>query len=584
MVACLVLLFLVLAPGLGRAQWLTQRITLVPGWNAVYLEGQPEPSGCAEVFNNLPVQSVWKWDRRFSTIQFTVDPATLLPEAPDWLVWLPPSDPRSFLSRLSALQGGQAYLIRVASNAAPFTLPIKGRVLLPRLSWFPHGLNLVGFPVHSNSPPTFADFFRFTSEVDTTRGYANELFRLDSQGRGVRIVQPARDKVQPGVAYWIGCARTPGYQSPLQVTPEGASGLDFGTLLVRRDLSIKNTLTNGPQTVWLRQRLSESPPATGEFPELAGLVPLSYLTRNASNQWVWGNFPAAGLSRTLAPGEEWVLRLGVRRSDFAAYTPHGTNGATYQSIMEVTDAGQSLLIRVPVVAQKNSTVVSSTLDPHADNEGLWVGQVVVNQVNAPAYTDTNLLSTPAPMSFRLLVHVDATATARLLQQVVLAWDPTLNNAPHTNGTYALYADDRTLPAEATDVSRISSAAFPPMAPVVLTGGLTNGLTNALTGRVTVRFDDPVNPFLHRYHPMHDNQDWNFQPYTNAVETPTIVRDLTLTLVTVTNAAANPYNGADRVNGVYQETLSGLRAQPIVMQGVFSLQRISQINTLKGITP
>ena len=146
---------------------------MVPGWNAVQLEVQPEPSGCAEVFQNVPIQSVWKWDRRFSTIQFTVDPATLLPEAPDWLVWLPPSDARSFLGRLSDLQGGQAYLIKVASNAAPFTLPIKGRVLLPRLNWFPHGMNLVGFPVHSNNPPTFTDFFRFTPEVDTTRSYAN---------------------------------------------------------------------------------------------------------------------------------------------------------------------------------------------------------------------------------------------------------------------------------------------------------------------------------------------------------------------------------------------------------------------------
>ena len=573
-------LFLLIAPGLGRAQWLTQRITLVPGWNAVYLEGQPEPSACAEVFNYAPVQSVWKWDRRFSTIQFTVDPATLLPEAPDWRVWLPPSDPRSFLSRLSDLQGGQAYLIKVASNAVPFTLPIKGRVLLPRLDWYPHGLNLVGFPVHSNSPPTFTDFFRFTPEVDTSRSYANELYRLDSQGWGQRIVQPARDRLKPGVAYWIGCARAPAYQSPLHVMPEGASALDFGSLLVRRDLSIKNTLPSGSQTVWLQQRLSESPPATGDFPELAGAVPLSYLSKNVSNQWVWANFPSAGLSRTLAPGEEWSLRLGVRRNDFAAYTAHGTNGAAYQSILEVTDAGQSLLIRVPVVAQKNSVLLGGPLDPHADNEGLWVGQVTVNQVNAPAYTGTNLLSTPAPVSFRLLMHVDATATARLLQQVVLAWDPTLNNAPHTNGTYALYADDRTLPAAATDVSRISSAAFPPMPPV----GLVGSFTNALAGTVTVRFDDPVNPFLHRYHPMHDNQDWNWQAYTNAVETRTIVRDLALTFDSITNGSANPYNGVDRVSGVYQETLSGLRAQPIVMQGVFSLQRISQINQLIGITP
>ena len=574
-----IVLVLGLGVSSGHAQWLTQRVPLQPGWNAVQIQVQPEPSACAQVFAGQAVQSVWKWDRRFSTIQFTVDPATLLEEAPDWLVWLPSSDPHSFLSRLYELQGGQSYLIKVASNAAPFTLAIKGRVILPRLDWYPHGLNLVGLPVHTNHPPTFTDFFRFTPEVDTSRSYANELYRLNSQGWGQRIVLPARDWPQAGVAYWIACARAPAYQSALDVTPQGGA-VDFGTLLVQQNLTIKNAHPTNTLTVWLRQRASESPPAAAQVPELAGPVPLSYLSKNVSNQWVWSDFPTIGVSRALAPGEVWPVQLGVRRNAFATYTPHGTNGAAYQSILEVTDAGESLLIRVPVVAQKHSVLLGDPLEQHADNEGLWVGQATVNQVNAPAYTGANLLSTPAPMSFRLLVHVDAYANARLLQQVVLAWDPTLNDAPHTNGTYALYADDRTLPANATDVSRISSAAFPPMPPV----GLAGVFSNALAGTVTVRFDDPVNPFLHRYHPLHDNQDWNWQPYTNAVETRTIVRDLALTFISDTNAPANPDNGVDRVSGVYQETLSGLRAQPIVMQGAFSLQRISQINQLKGTTP
>ncbi len=616
-----VLLFLA-APVLCHAQWMTQEIPLVPGWNAVHFEVQPEPRSCAEVFKGLPVQSVWRWDRRFTTIQFTVDPAHLLPESPDWRVWLAPSDPRSFLSRLAELQGSESYLIKVASNAAPFTLQVKGQVALPRHKWFPHGLNLVGLPVNAANPPTFADFFRFTPEVNTTRTYANDLYRLDSQGRGIRIVQPARDRLQAGVAYWVGCGRSPAYQSALHVSPEGASALDFGTQLVRRDLSVRNTLTNGPMTVMLRQRSSGTPPAGGGFAELAGPVPLSYFAKDPSNHWAWASLPVAGLSRTLAPGEEWSLRLGVRRAEFEPHTARGTNGAAYQSYLEITDSAQSLLIRVPVVAQKESQIASvsrsssgtallgsgssqlsdADLEVHDDNEGLWVGQVNVSQVNVPAYDRTNLVSTPAPMSFRLLVHVDGYGNARLLQQVVLAWDPSLVNAPHTNGTYALYSDDRTLAVNATDVNRISSAAFPVMAPILMNHGLTNitavpdnadGSTNAsivqvasnaLACQVTVAFDDPTNPFLHRYHPMHDNQDAQFIPYTNAVESRTIVRDLALLFGSTTNLSASPYYGPDNKSGVYQEALSGLRAQPILMQGVFSLQRISRINQLRGITP
>lgn len=574
---CVALLLSVVIPDV-LGQWLTQRIPLEPGWNAVHLEVKPEPGDCAQVFAGQPVQSVWKWNRRFTTIQYTVDPNTLLPEDPDWLVWLPPSDPRAFLNRLGALQGNQAYLIKVAANAAPFTLEIKGRVILARTEWFPHGLNLVGFPVHPNTPPTFTEFFKYTPEIDTTKGYANELYRLKSSGAGERIVQPARDRMQRGVAYWVGCAQAPTRLSALHVTPSSLDGLDFGSVLTRKEYTVKNVHPTESRTVRLRQQASEPPPATGGFPELAGPVPLAYLSRNASNQWAWGEFPEAGLSHTLAPGEEWRLWLGVRRRDFAPYAPQGTNGAAYQSLLEITDDAKSLLIRVPVVARRAVTMLASSAggtEAHHEDEGLWVGSATLDQVDVPAYPSAGLQGAPAAASFRLLVHVDAYGRAHLLQRVVLAWDPTLTDPPHTNGTYALYADDQAVPTEATDVKRIDSVVFPVMAPAPLTGSFSN----ALTGTVTVGFDAPTNPFLHRYHPMHDNKNWDFEAYTNAVETRTIVRNLTLTFNAVTNTSANPYYGVDQLSGVYQETLTGLRAQPVLAQGAFSLQRISRINQL-----
>ena len=571
----LLLLALCLAgPLVARAQWRTQDIPLNPGWNAVYLDVQPDPRSLDVLFTNRAVEGVWKWDRRFSHIEFTLDPYTLEPENPHWLVWLPPTDSRRFLNRPFELQGCQSYLVKVPTNAAPYTLPVKGQVILPGADWFAHGLNLIGLPVNPNNPPTFSDFFRFTAEIDTTKGVQNQLYTLNSAGRGMTIVTPARDKVQPGKAYWVGCARDPKYMGPLHVTPSGGGAVDFGSASVQQELTIRNLLSTTALVVRVTQEASETP--SDGFSELAGPVPLSYRVKNASNQWEWLEFPAEGISQTVAARGDWTIYLGVRRQDFATYTPSGTNGSRYQSILKVEDAAQSLLVRVPVTAEK-PTGLMAMMGEHVENEGLWVGSVTLDQVNAPAYTGTNLLETPAPMSFRLLVHMDGNGQARLLQQVLLAWDSSQTEAPHTNGTYALFLDDADVPADSEEVHRISSVAFPLMAPVLLSGEFTN----LLTGTVTVACDDPVNPFLHRYHPMHDNQDWDFNAYTNAVETYTVVRDIALDFEEApTNLVHHPYWGEDQMLGTYRETMTGLRAQPILVEGGFYLERISRINELQ----
>ena len=562
--------------GSAKGQWLTQTISLQPGWNAVFFEVQPEPRALDTVFSNSAVLSVWKWNRRFSHIEYTTDPYTLEPEDPHWLVWLPASDARRFIVRLFELEGAQAYLVKVATNAAPFNLGVKGRVILPVPEWYPHGLNLLGFPVHPAHPPTFTQFFSFTPEVATSLGVNNQLFAITNSGRGLTIVQPARERLQPGKAYWVGCAKDPKGMGPLHVEPAGAGAVDFGTTATRQDLTIQNLYASSSLVVRVVQTASETP-ADG-YPELAGPVPLSYTARNASNVWEWYEFPAEGLEQTVGPGETWTLKLGVRRQDFAAYTPTGTNGCAYQSILEVADAGQSLRVRVPVVAEKPKVMLlGAELDEHNESEGLWVGSVTLDQVNAPAYSGTNLLATPAPLTMRLIMHVDGYGQCRLLQQVLLAWDSTQTNAPHTNGTYTLFLRDEDVPADSEQVLRVSSVAFPLMEPVWLTGEFTN----TLTGAVTVGYDDPVNPYLHRYHPMHDNKDWDFEPYSNAVETLEVTRDITLTFAAPeTNWVSNPYWGVDRAWGTYQETLLGLRAQPVLVEGTFMLRRISTINELE----
>ncbi len=56
---------LVLSTLPALAQWTTQTIPLRPGWNAVFLEVQPEPRECEALFSGLPIESAWGWNKRF---------------------------------------------------------------------------------------------------------------------------------------------------------------------------------------------------------------------------------------------------------------------------------------------------------------------------------------------------------------------------------------------------------------------------------------------------------------------------------------------------------------------------------------
>lgn len=706
----------------ARAQWLTQSLDLVPGWNAVYLEVQPYPDWTDNVFSNTPVQSVWKWTRRFTTIQFEKDPSETTVQDPHWQVWFPPDSSNRYATRLPQIEGGRAYLVHVPTNASAFTLRVKGRVIMPIPEWYPHSLNLIGLNVDSNQAPTFADYFAYTPAIRTDQGSRNALYTLLPSGKSETIVQPARVAPKKGAAYWIQCARTPAATSPLVAEPDTGTGLDFGSSKNRETLRIQNLWTNRSMTVTVRLRDSETPPTDAGMPSLAGAVPLSYLVKtNNDGVWHWYTFPDQGLTQTVAPGGEWDLYLGVRRDDM---TTTDTN-AEYQSILDVKETFCGLLIRVPVSA---GTDLTSTNGEIYEKQGLWVGDAVIGSVNAPAYSGTNLLTAPSDCKIRLIFHIGSDQKMKLLQRVMLAWDDTLTDPPHTNGTYALFASETNLPSNAKEVTEISSVAFPLMPPInmeeviaveesaitnmggtdsildqqnnnfgyhanettpwqsftpgydgnltalqtwiyaadgsntwtanliiregrglngtklgsqyVTCGGavqqqtiyFTNGPTlqagceysfcfenssvqlrgslssNLYSGgtcfnsgydynfttyitvpvikdttaaQFTIGPNDPLNPYLHRYHPSFDNKDWSFETYTNAVEVPSITRSIRIRFLELDSAvSADPLWGEEQMVGIYSETITGLRAQPINLEGPFAIKRVSKIGTLK----
>jgi len=595
---CLLIFGLSLCPGF--AQWVTQTITLNPGWNAVFLEVQPANPNCDAVFAGVPVESVWAWNRKYSSVQFIQDATQLVPSQPDWLTYLPADQPARATMNLFVLQGARPYLIKLKSGATTTSLTIVGQPIVRTPDWLPDSYNLVGFSVEPSGPPTFQAFFS-----GSTAHVGQPVYRLNASGQWTVVGNASTTTMRDGEGFWVYCKGASTFSGPVQLTLEQRDGLLYGRVQTEETVRIKNN-SSAVRTFSVQELASLAPPPGTNFPALAGGVPLSFYKIDATNgQFGWFSLPNPLQKFNLQPGGEWVLRLEVNRPQMAPFTPPATNnGVLYQSVLQVSDnAGARLLVSVSsqglVGAGPSGSVRKKSDSSTNAYAGLWVGSAVIDKVSQPA----NLTSPTAPLpvgstlQFRLLVHVDTGGNARLLQKVLemfkngtLKPDPNnpTNNIVDQPGHYVLVTDDSIIPqfTGATLVDsqpvarRLSSAAFGFPQPILFSANGAFG-SGSLTCQVNLDYDDRLNPFKHLYHPQHDNLDDRFQnKLPEGVESFTVLRQIELDF-----SAQDPDNstlagwGDDRLGGVYMETISGLHNQPIYISGTFRLTRASTIGVL-----
>lgn len=575
---------LVALPPLARAQWTQQTIQLKPGWNAVFLEVNPEPQQCDALFAGLPVESVWDFNRQSDSAQFIQDPTTLIPGAPGWLTWLPSTHPLASQVNLFILRDGRPYLIKLADNAQFTTWTVTGRPSLRGIIWQAGAVNFVGFRVAAATSPSFASLF-----AGETGLAGQPVYSLDPAGVWKPFTDLASARPLPGAAYWVRCQSPATRSATIGVDPGSREGLLFGRDAAEQSLRVRNTSAT-PRNITLRLLASATPPA-GQ-PPLAGAVPLEYRDANfAQAQFDWKPLTNTLDFAALPPGAEWNVRLGVRRSASpAAAVGH------YQSLVEVSDdLGARWLI--PVSAEGAST--SAPTGPlqlssgGATNAGagLWIGEAVINAVSQPAHPGDPVLTRPAggDFSFRLILHVDANSTARLLQHVFLVRKPpTFKPDPANPGLNILDQAARTVVV--TDEAlipqiigsagiigrRISSAAFGFKNPIALTG--SDG-TN--TCAITLDYNHPLNPFKHIYHPDHNNLDERFElTLPEGKESFTINRKVTLEFTGADPLGLNPPGWGDtELGGTYRETMTGLHRNTIHIAGNFRLVRVARVGTL-----
>jgi hypothetical protein len=491
----------------------------------------------------------------------------------------------------------------------------------PTYRWTLTGLNFIGFPTPLTPAPFFEAFVAPAPELQQN----GEYFRYQGGDLGatnpVRIVAPRTTPVRRDQAYWVRAGETYNtYFGPIQVVQSSPAGIRFGDNRGQATFRLRNQ-ANVPVTVTLRQIASETPPA-GQTP-IAGPPPL--LVRGAINTtnltFGYSNLSTTPQQWTLAAagavGSEVEVVLGLNRTQMA-----GGPGALFAGVLRLTDSLGLSQIDLEVSALKESTAglwvgdasvayVGHYLKPYAKagspaefaalltrlqlGQGVngyryeWdasTGRVLVfggpeqktgsYLLDGPIKVDSGTVALPHPL--RLIVH-NSGGAVRLLQKVFHGVAPGSNTVLTTR-------ESLLHPGLLSQARRISAVHLPTSAanvPWNFSGAMQPG--GAITVAVPTSFDDASsNPFLHAYHPDHDNLDAQFATaVARGAESYGVTRQITLTFTAPANDFNSLTRGSQDLGGNYAETITfagrGSDTRQFNVLGTFTLKRLSDITSL-----
>ncbi|MDT8437621.1 MAG: hypothetical protein RQ729_01275 [Wenzhouxiangellaceae bacterium] len=574
-------LLVLAAFGPVRAQTATyiQQIDLQPGWNAIHVEVEPLNNQIATVFADVPVASVWRWLPPEVGARFIEDPAEGLQNIEGWFAWFPEPRPEAFLSNLFRINANTAYLVHVEGTQS-HRISLTGRPLLVPQRWETNRFTLTGLPVALQNAPTFAEYF-----APSAAHRDQPVYRLRPNGRW-EVVNKAATPVRAGEAYWIFTQGNSRYQGRLQPVLEQGESIEFAAALDQINLVLRN-----------RSEL----PGSFRIRRIGGNnMPLSFLNEDPETGERGWPFLPGELVLDAPAGENVFLSLGAVRRNFTA--------SRVEEVLEVTDElGERVLVHVgantlqPFVAPTPAQGVTTAAGKLAAEDsvpgrlaGLWLGEVEVNAVSESQLAGVIPEPVDRPFAQRFIIHVDSAGQARLLKDVIQMWEdgtevPSAANPDltevETPGRYVLITDPALLSLFSGAINRdgvpvgqrFSTVAYDFEGDAQLFDGRFEPGEQISTTMV-IGSELPTNPFLHRFHPDHDNRDAQFLNFRQ--EAYQVVREMRLILVEQDPRGTTPPGwGETLVGGFFEESITGLHKNTIFTSGEFRLRRISSVPVL-----
>ena len=292
-----------------------------------------------------------------SRLDYIIDPVEGLWDAAGWRRYYP-ADARGpdgqslgFLTDLAAVHGSTGYLVKLLDGAGDVTLTVAGRPLVRQLRWLPGSYNLSGFPLLPETGVSVRTI-QLTSPITDVR-------RLNSDGRWGPPL-PLTTTLQAGEAYLVYYSdkvlgASDDYSAPLNMRGVRGDGFVFtrGAAGARQSLTVDNLLTSTAAIT-----ISLAPGVSA--PMVLQLT--SPVTKNLSTG------PAV---ITLTAGTSALLWFEF---------PSGQQLTGAEGLIQVASSALGTRRLIPFATKGGSVA------------GLWVGDVIANDVSESRLGSTNIPS------------------------------------------------------------------------------------------------------------------------------------------------------------------------------------------------
>ncbi len=565
-------------------QWKTEEFTLSSGWHAIYISVDPGLQSVTTLLEEYPqIEELWRWNIEATDPKLVNEDVDLVVGV-EWQLW---KRDDLGISNLGFIYPNSGYMIKVSDDITEdVTLSIKGAVTAPQIKWRTDGLNLLGFPVNPEEPQKIEPFFAPSRLVGETTEIYTYLGGPLSKGPEPGVPAPppnpaklsSQGNIERGKAYWIRAEKYADYDGPLRVRAALGQGIDF-----QEDRStIRLILTNRADhdlNATLTPIASESDPEdqTNSTPQQ---VPLTIRKEQDNGEIAFESF-GESQEVSLRAGETIGITLGIDRALLT-----GDPGDQAFSLLQVNDSDGLSEFYIPARAEVGSLA------------GLWLGEAQITHVQNQLqrfekgedgtylvdengqYTlideDQDMNKTAQTFDLRLIVHVDDSGNARLLSKV---YQGAIGQDVDQNPTIGLVLEEeRLLPEFLEFAARFLAVHLPLGTNLPFSNVFSPGAQ--LSGDLVIGHSAPENPFIHTYHPDHDNLDARFESaLPEGVESHRIDRSITLTFDGEPGEIIDPSWGNTLLTGTYTETVQGLHKNDIGVQGVFALRKVSDISEI-----